>query len=149
MNPKPELGFVLSTDTAQLPKRATELSSGFDLRYDGETFVLNPGERALVQTGLILGFLTSGYELQIRSRSGMTYKKGIVVANSPGTIDADYRGGIGVILLNIGNQPVEISPGDRVAQGVVAPVSLIDPYKSVAVTDTERGQGGFGSTGHF
>jgi dUTP pyrophosphatase len=128
-----------------LPAYATPASSGVDLRAV-EKRVLQPGERALVPTGIRIA-LPVGYEAQVRPRSGLALKHGITLPNSPGTIDADYRGEILVIMQNLGNAPFVIEPGDRIAQMVVAPVSQVDWVETDALEETERGAGGFGSTG--
>ncbi|MDR2180629.1 MAG: dUTP diphosphatase [Synergistaceae bacterium] len=128
-----------------LPAYATPASAGVDLR-SVERRVLQPGERALVPTGIRIA-LPLGYEAQVRPRSGLALKQGITLPNSPGTIDADYRGEIQVILLNLGDAPFTIEPGDRIAQLVVAPVSQVDWTEADALDETERNTGGFGSTG--
>jgi dUTP pyrophosphatase len=107
--------------------------------------VLKPGERALVPTGLILE-LPPGYEGQVRPRSGLAFKHGVTVLNSPGTIDSDYRGEVKVLLVNLGTDPFEIVRGERIAQLVVAPVSQATLVGARALSSTERGAGGFGST---
>jgi len=111
-----------------------------------EKRVLQPGERALVPTGIRIA-VPVGYEAQIRPRSGLALKHGITLPNSPGTIDADYRGEIQVIMLNLGDAPFVIEPGDRIAQMIVAPVSQVSWVESDTLEETERGSGGFGSTG--
>jgi dUTP pyrophosphatase len=128
-----------------LPAYATPASAGVDLRAV-EKCILQPGERGLVPTGIRIA-LPVGYEAQIRPRSGLALKHGITLPNSPGTIDADYRGEIQVIMLNTGNEPFVIEPGDRIAQMVVAPVSQVDWAESDSLEETGRGSGGFGSTG--
>lgn len=128
-----------------LPAYATPASAGIDLRAVEEQ-VLLPGERALIPTGIRIA-LPVGYEAQIRPRSGLALKYGIILPNSPGTIDADYRGEIGVILMNLGDDPVTIEPGDRIAQMIVAPVSQVTWSEVAALEETARGDGGFGSTG--
>ena len=128
-----------------LPAYATHASAGVDLRAI-EGHILRPGERALIATGLSIA-LPPGYEAQIRPRSGLAWKHGITLLNSPGTVDADYRGEIKVILLNLGDVPFTIEPGDRIAQMVVAPVSQVDWAEVDALDETERSEGGFGSTG--
>ncbi len=107
---------------------------------------LAPGARALVPTGLVLE-LPAGYEAQVRPRSGMALNYGITVLNSPGTIDSDYRGEVGVVLANLGHAPFEIRRGERIAQLVVHPVTRADLVEATQVSDTKRGNGGFGSTG--
>ena len=128
-----------------LPAYATPASAGVDLRAV-EKCVLQPGERALVPTGIRIA-LPVGYEAQVRPRSGLALKHGITLPNSPGTIDADYRGEIQVIMQNLGDAPFAIEPGDRIAQMVVAPVSQVNWLEANALEETERGSGGFGSTG--
>jgi dUTP pyrophosphatase len=128
-----------------LPAYATPASAGVDLRST-EKRVLRPGERALISTGVSIA-LPVGYEAQVRPRSGLALKHGITLPNSPGTIDADYRGEIKVILLNLGEAPVAIEPGDRIAQMIVAPVSQVEWAEVDALDETERSTGGFGSTG--
>ena len=130
-----------------LPKHATAHSAGVDLlaAIDGD-IVLNPGARQLVPTGLSIE-LPQGYEAQVRPRSGLALKHGITVLNTPGTIDADYRGEVGVILINLGDAPFTIVRGERIAQMVVAAVSFINWRESDALNPSDRGHGGFGSTG--
>ena len=128
-----------------LPAYATPASAGVDLRAV-ERVVLRPGERALVSTGIGIA-LPDGYEAQVRPRSGLAWKHGITLPNSPGTIDSDYRGEIKVILLNLGGAPFTIEPGDRIAQMVVAPVSRVEWTEVEALDETDRDAGGFGSTG--
>lgn len=127
------------------PKYATEGSAAFDL-VASEDMKFFADERQLVKTGLYAK-IPEGYELQVRSRSGMAFHHGVVVLNSPGTIDSDYRGEIGVLLMNFTDRPYEVKKGDRIAQAVLAPV-VQATFKMVnAISETERGQGGFGSTG--
>ena len=130
-----------------LPQRATEEAAGVDLRAAvQEPLTLLPGERAAVPTGLKVA-LPSGYEAQIRPRSGLALRHGVGLLNSPGTIDADYRGEIRVILVNLGQEPFTILRGDRVAQMVVAPVVKTEWARVSTVEASKRGQGGFGHTG--
>lgn len=130
-----------------LPAYATEGSAGMDLcAHIHESVVLEPLERKLIPTGLFIE-LPIGYEAQIRPRSGLALKQGITCLNSPGTIDADYRGEIGVILINLSNEMQVIKTGDRIAQMVIAPVTQISWEPATALTPTNRGAGGFGSTG--
>ena len=130
-----------------LPAYATEGSAGMDLcAHIHESVVLEPLERRLIPTGLFIE-LPTGYEAQIRPRSGLALKQGITCLNSPGTIDADYRGEIGVILINLSNELQVIKTGDRIAQMVIAPVTQISWEPATALTSTSRGAGGFGSTG--
>lgn len=130
-----------------LPAYATSDSAGVDLLAAvSEVVVLAPGERTLIPTGIAIA-LPSGYEAQIRPRSGLALKNGLTLLNSPGTIDADYRGEIGVILANLGQEPFSIERGMRIAQMVVAPVSQLAWNPVADLSDSERGAGGFGSTG--
>lgn len=131
-----------------LPAYQSELAAGLDLlaAVDGPLF-LAPGERALVPTGLSMA-LPAGYEAQVRPRSGLAAKHGVTVLNTPGTIDADYRGEVKVILINLGQAPFEINRGDRIAQMVIAPVLQAEIREVDVLPDTRRGAGGFGSTGH-
>ncbi len=128
-----------------LPRYETEGSAGLDLRAD-EPFTLAPGERRLVPTGLALE-IPPGHEGQVRPRSGLAVRHGLAVVNAPGTIDSDYRGEVQVILVNLGKAPVSLARGDRVAQLVIAPVTraIVEVVEELAAT--ERGAGGFGSTG--
>ena len=129
------------------PAYATEQSAGVDLKaFLTESVVLQPLERALVPTGLYIA-LPKGYEAQVRPRSGLAAKHGITVLNSPGTIDADYRGEIRVILVNLSQQPFEIVPGERIAQMVIARHEQVQWEEVEQLDDTLRGAGGFGSTG--
>lgn len=130
-----------------LPHYATEHAAGMDLMAAIEgTLVLEPGHRAIVPTGLSIA-LPVGYEAQVRPRSGLAAKNGVTVANAPGTIDADYRGEVGVILINLGQDAFVIERGMRIAQMVVAPVTTISWVSTDTLPETERGSGGFGSTG--
>lgn len=130
-----------------LPAYATAQAAGMDLLAAvAEDVVLPPGGRALIPTGIAIA-LPPGFELQIRPRSGLALKHGITLPNTPGTIDADYRGEIGVILLNTGDQPFTVSRGMRVAQAVLAPVWRAAWVEVAALDETGRGAGGFGSTG--
>lgn len=129
-----------------LPSYATPDAAGADIRACGGPFVLQPGARALIPTGFAMA-LPSGFEAQIRPRSGLALKQGITLLNSPGTIDADYRGEVGVIVINHGQETVEINHGDRIAQMVIAPVIQAAFVSVKELGDTARGQGGFGSTG--
>ena len=132
-----------------LPSYETQGAAGADLRAnlaDRGEIVLEPGARALVPTGLRMA-IPEGYEVQIRPRSGLALKHGITLPNSPGTIDSDYRGPLGVIVQNGGTEPVTLSHGMRIAQMVVAPVIRASFELSAALDDTARGSGGFGSTG--
>ncbi|MCQ2118592.1 MAG: dUTP diphosphatase [Bacteroidales bacterium] len=129
------------------PFYATEASAGMDLRADiTEPFTLKPLERRLVPTGIFIE-LPVGYEAQVRPRSGMAAKHGITVLNTPGTIDADYRGEVKVCLVNVSNGEFEIVPGERIAQMVVAAHERVEWVDVEVLSDTARGSGGFGSTG--
>ncbi len=128
-----------------LPEYATPASAGVDLRAS-EGCVIPSGGRALVPTGLRIA-LPEGYEAQVRPRSGLALEHGVTLPNSPGTIDADYRGEIGVILMNLGQEPFVVEPGDRIAQMIVAPVTRVAWSEAEELDATERGEGGFGSTG--
>jgi dUTP pyrophosphatase len=130
-----------------LPDYATPGSAGLDLRaHLPEPKVIQPGERVLIPTGLSLA-LPNGFEAQVRPRSGLALKHGITVLNSPGTVDADYRGDVGVILINLGAEPFTIEPGDRVAQLVIAAYAQVEWTSVEVLPETERGAGGFGHTG--
>ena len=130
-----------------LPAYGTEHAAGMDLRANLDASVtLQPLERALVKTGLFIE-LPVGYEAQVRPRSGLAYKKGITVLNSPGTIDADYRGEIGVILVNLSNEPFVVEDGERIAQLVIAQHETVQWEAVELLGATERGAGGFGHTG--
>lgn len=138
---------IVNNSKNELPKYETILSAGMDLRANlEESVILNPMERRLIPTGLHIS-LPKGYEAQIRPRSGLALKKGITCLNSPGTIDADYRGDIGVILINLSNAPFVIENGERVAQMVISKHEQIE-WEQVEILDkTERGENGFGHTG--
>ncbi|MGC6285729.1 MAG: dUTP diphosphatase [Polaribacter sp.] len=129
------------------PSYETIQSAGMDLRANlDEPIVLKPLQRTIIKTGLFMA-LPAGYEAQVRPRSGLAAKKGITVLNSPGTIDADYRGEIGVILVNLSNEDFEIKDGERVAQLVIAKYEQIEWVEVKELNETDRGAGGFGSTG--
>ena len=129
------------------PAYATEQSAGVDLRANLEApVVLRPLERTLVPTGLYIA-LPKGYEAQVRPRSGLAIKHGITVLNSPGTVDADYRGELRTILVNLGTEPFEIVPGERIAQMVIARYEQVEWEEVDQLDETRRGTGGFGSTG--
>lgn len=131
----------------KLPAYATEVSAGFDLLAAVTAPVtLKPGERKLVPTGLAIA-LPPGFEAQVRPRSGLALKQGVTVLNSPGTVDADYRGEVGVILINHGESDFLIQRGDRIAQMVVAPVTRASLIETAELPPSGRGAGGFGSTG--
>jgi len=130
-----------------LPERSTAGSAGLDLRAaTGDEVVLEVGARALIPTGLQFA-IPEGYEAQIRPRSGLALKYGVTVLNTPGTIDSDYRGEVGVVLINLGESRFRIAHGDRIAQVVVAPVVPVVLKESESLSETARGEGGFGSTG--
>ncbi|WP_444355801.1 dUTP diphosphatase [Prevotellamassilia timonensis] len=130
-----------------LPQYATALSAGLDLRANlEEDITLQPMERRLVPTGLSIA-LPEGYEAQVRPRSGLALKHGITLLNTPGTIDADYRGEIGVIMVNLSDMPFNIADGDRIAQLVIARYEQAEWEAVEALDSTERGDGGFGHTG--
>jgi dUTP pyrophosphatase len=130
-----------------LPAYATDHAAGLDLLAAvDETVELPPGTRRLVPTGISIA-LPQGYEAQIRPRSGLALKHGVTLLNSPGTIDADYRGEVGVILINLGEVPFRLERGDRIAQLVIAPVARLAWRESEALPESARGAGGFGSTG--
>lgn len=138
---------LINRSSNPLPVYATPLSAGMDLRANLlEPVVLQPMERRLIPTGLFIQ-LPEGYEAQIRPRSGMALKKGITVLNTPGTIDADYRGEIGVILINLSTQPVVIEPAERICQMVIARYEQAQLVEVETLNETERGEGGFGHTG--
>ena len=128
-----------------LPEYATQGSSGVDLR-SSEDYIIKPFERALVATGIRLA-IPAGYEVQVRPRSGLALKHGIIIPNAPGTIDSDYRGEVKVILMNLGREDFMIKAGDRIAQMILAPVAKISWEECAELEEPERGSGGFGSTG--
>ena len=130
-----------------MPAYATEQSAGMDLRANiDEPIVLKPMERRLIPTGLHIA-LPAGYEAQVRPRSGLALKKGITVLNSPGTIDADYRGEVGVLLINLSNEEFVVNDGERIAQMVIARHEKADFIEVKVLDETERGEGGYGHTG--
>ena len=138
---------IINNSSNQLPAYETSGSAGMDLRASlSEPVVLQPLQRALIPTGIHIA-LPDGYECQIRPRSGLAAKHGITVLNSPGTIDADYRGEIKVILINLSNEPFTINPGERVCQMIVSRYSRVDWVQVDELDDTTRGIGGFGHTG--
>ena len=138
---------IVNKSTLELPAYSTPLSAGMDLRADiDEPITLGPLERRLIPTGLFIA-LPEGYEAQIRPRSGLAFKNGITVLNTPGTIDADYRGEIGVILVNLSNQPFTVNDGDRICQMVIARHETAEFIEVETLDTTERGEGGFGHTG--
>ena len=138
---------VINRSPFALPAYATPLSAGVDLKANlSEAITLKPLERSLVPTGLFLA-IPAGYEAQVRPRSGLAAKHGITVLNSPGTIDADYRGEVKVILVNLSPEPFVVEPGERIAQLVVAQCEQVSWEEVERLDETERGAGGFGSTG--
>jgi dUTP pyrophosphatase len=138
---------VVNRGRQPLPTYATEQSAGMDLRANiEEPIVLKPMERCLVPTGLYIA-LPQGYEAQVRPRSGLALKSGITVLNAPGTIDADYRGEVGVLLINLSDQPFTVNDGERIAQMVIARHETATFKEVDALDDTERGEGGYGHTG--
>ncbi len=138
---------IINSSHHPMPSYATEHSAGMDVRANLESPVtLAPMQRVLVPTGLRIA-LPHGYECQIRPRSGLALKHGITVANAPGTIDADYRGEIGVILINLSSEPFVINDGERICQMVIAPYSRVEWEPAESLDATERGEGGFGHTG--
>ena len=138
---------IINKSKHQLPSYATELSAGMDIRANlTEPVVLKPLECKLIPTGLYIA-LPEGYEAQMRPRSGLALKHGITLLNTPGTIDADYRGEIGVILVNLSSEPFTVNDGERICQMVIATYSQIDWKPVEVLDDTERGAGGFGHTG--
>lgn len=140
-----ELHVKRLTPTAKIPVRSTAHASCFDLHADAEGSI-GPGERALIKTGLSVA-VPPGFEVQVRSRSGLALKQGIIVLNSPGTVDADYRGEVGVILINLGKDTFTYKRGDRIAQMGVYRVEMCPAVEVQVLEDTERGSGGFGHTG--
>lgn len=138
---------IVNNSKHELPKYETKLSAGMDLRANIEgPVVLQPGERRLIPTGIHIG-LPQGYEAQVRPRSGLALKHGITCLNSPGTIDADYTGDVGVILINHGQESFTINDGDRIAQMVIAKYKQVTWVEVDELQATERGDGGFGHTG--
>ena len=138
---------VVNKGHQPLPQYATEQSAGMDLRANlDEPIVLRPLERRLIPTGLHIA-LPEGYEAQVRPRSGLALKKGITVLNAPGTIDADYRGEVGVVLINLSQEDFVVNDGERIAQMVIARYEKADFIEVEALDATERGEGGYGHTG--
>ena len=138
---------IINKSKHEIPAYETEGSAGMDLRANlDEVVVLKPLERAIIKTGLFIA-LPIGFEAQVRPRSGLAAKKGITVLNSPGTVDADYRGEIGVILVNLSNENFTISDGERIAQLIIARHERVIWKEVEVLNETERGSGGFGSTG--
>jgi len=138
---------IINTSDLPLPQYQTELSAGMDIpAYIESSVTLQPGDRTLIPTGLFLE-IPPGYEMQIRPRSGLALKHGVTVLNSPGTVDADYRGEIKVLLINHGQEPFVISKGDRIAQMILAKHEVISWEATSQLNTTERGDGGYGSSG--
>ena len=138
---------IVNRSRHALPAYATEQSAGMDLRANiEEPIILQPMERRLIPTGLYIA-LPAGYEAQVRPRSGLALKQGITVLNAPGTIDADYRGEVGVILINLSGEPQIIEPGERICQMVIARHETPEIVEVTELSDTERGAGGFGHSG--
>ncbi|MCO7184182.1 dUTP diphosphatase [Tenacibaculum sp. XPcli2-G] len=138
---------IINKSKHQTPTYETEGSAGMDLRANIDAaIILKPLERAIIKTGLFIA-LPVGYEAQVRPRSGLAAKKGITVLNSPGTVDADYRGEIGVILVNLSNEDFTINDGERIAQLVITKHERVNWQEVEVLNETERGAGGFGSTG--
>jgi len=138
---------IVNQSNNPLPDYSTEHSAGMDLRaFLPEPLLLKPLERALIPTGIFIE-VPEGCEAQVRPRSGLAIKNGITVLNTPGTIDADYRGEVKVILINLSNEPFTIQNGDRIAQMVIANYERITWHQVEKLSDTERGAGGFGSSG--
>lgn len=144
----PELQVARLRAEASLPRRMSEAAAGLDLYAclpDG-SLTIEPGERVLVPTGIAVA-IPPGHEGQVRARSGLALRHGIAIPNAPGTIDADYRGELQVILVNLGREPFRVEHGDRIAQLVVAPVAMCELREVEVLPAAERGSGGFGSTG--
>ena len=138
---------IINKSKNEIPEYETMLSAGMDLRANiDRSIILKPLERVIIKTGLFIA-LPAGLEAQVRPRSGLAAKKGITVLNSPGTIDADYRGEIGVILVNLSNDDFTVNNGERIAQLVIAKHEQINWKEVTVLNETERGAGGFGSTG--
>ena len=149
LRPKLNLVRLANGKGLDLPSYETSGAAGMDLRAavdEGAPLVLAPGKRALVPTGFIFE-VPEGFEAQIRPRSGLAFKNGITCLNTPGTIDSDYRGEVKVLLINLGEEPFEISRGMRIAQMVIAPVTQVRVAEITETSATARGAGGFGSTG--
>ncbi len=142
-----KIKILSHANALSLPQYATEQSAGIDLMAAIEkSIVLYPLKTAVIHTGVCIE-LPKGYEMQIRPRSGLAFKHGITILNSPGTIDSDYRGEIKVLLINLGGETYEVHKGDRIAQGVVSKYEQVKLVSTQTLGDTDRGLGGFGSTG--
>jgi len=138
---------IINKSKHATPNYETEGSAGMDLRANlGGSIILKPLERAIIKTGLFIA-LPIGFEAQVRPRSGLAAKKGVTVLNSPGTVDADYRGEIGVILVNLSNNEFIVNDGERIAQLIIAKHERVDWEEVTVLNETARGAGGFGSTG--
>lgn len=138
---------IVNKSQNAMPRYESEMAAGMDIRCSiTEAVTLQPMERHLFPTGLYIE-LEPGYEAQIRPRSGLALKRGLTVLNTPGTIDADYRGEVGVILINLSNEPQTIEPGERIAQMVIARYEQAEVVSADVLGETERGAGGFGHTG--
>lgn len=144
---KVQLKRLPGNEDVMLPRRMSELAAGFDLHAAvTEPMILHPGERKLVPTGMAMA-MPAGLEAQIRPRSGLAYKCGITCLNTPGTIDADYRGEVKVLLINLGQEPFTITRNERIAQMVIQQLPQVELEEVDELPDTERGAGGFGHTG--
>lgn len=138
---------IINRSNNELPAYETALAAGMDIRANlGQPIVIEPLHRAIIETGLYVE-IAKGYEAQIRPRSGLAFKHGITVLNSPGTIDADYRGEIKVLLINLGNEAFEVKHGERIAQMILAKHERVTWENVELLTTTDRGEGGYGSTG--
>ncbi len=139
---------IINRSKHELPEYETSASAGMDLRANiDESVTLEPLQRAIIKTGLFIE-LPPGFEAQVRPRSGLAAKRGITVLNAPGTIDADYRGEVGVILVNLSNEVYTLKDGERIAQMVIAKHERAQWSEAAILSETERGEGGFGSTGN-
>ncbi|MDL2229620.1 dUTP diphosphatase [Treponema sp. OttesenSCG-928-L16] len=147
MEEKVRIRILKKDSRARLPSYETKGSAGADLfaLLSGPVHI-GPGERALIPTGLVME-IPPGYEVQVRPRSGLALRHGVTVLNSPGTIDSDYRGEVGVLLINLGEKDFTVNDGDRIAQMLAAPLCRADFTETSLLSETERGSGGFGSTG--
>jgi dUTP pyrophosphatase len=142
-----KIEVLFGNEDLELPSYATDGAAGLDLRAAlKESFTLKPGERGIVPTGLKLA-IPAGYEGCVRPRSGLAMKHGLTLTNSPGTIDSDYRGEVKILMINLGDEPVVLQRGDRVAQLLISPVAHAQVIKVESLDDTVRGEGGFGHTG--
>ena len=139
------INIVKIKDNEIVPSYAHDGDAGMDL-FSTEEYLLKPMQRELISTGLKVE-IPKGYELQIRPKSGLALKKGLSIPNSPGTIDAGYRGELGVIVINYGNEDIEINSGDKIAQAVLNKIEIAEIEEVKELTETSRGEGGFGSTG--